>query len=200
MRVVSSKDSITGYAWRRGVAYILDKNATEESRKFIIGHKSDSKIFSSYMSRVTDVDLQALFRGEEQHDLKRMMSISLNRKDDAPTRISDTGYTDILTDPALVALEIEFSAIQAVLCSELVLLLPHQERMTLGSRNIDLSLINVETSRLPLSKRSSKKNIWPFSRRQDETAEDLRRNVHLICQIIAEISFAFQTSSSCSFC
>jgi hypothetical protein len=145
------------------------------------------------MSRVTDVDLQALFRGEEQHDLNRMMSISLNRKDDAPTRISDTGYTDILTDPALVALEIEFSAIQAVL-------LPHQERMTLGSRNIDLSLINVETSRLPLSKRSSKKNIWPFSRRQDETAEDLRRNVHLICQIIAEISFAFQTSSSCSFC
>lgn len=109
---------LTGYAWRRGAAYILDKNASEESRRFLMGHKSDSKVFSSYMSKVTDVDLQALFRGKEQHDLRRMMSISLNRKVDAPTRISDAGYTDVLADLALTALEREFSTIQAAICSE----------------------------------------------------------------------------------
>lgn len=39
------KHRLTGYAWRRGVAYILDKNASVEARKFLMGHRSDSKAF-----------------------------------------------------------------------------------------------------------------------------------------------------------
>ena len=46
------------------------------------------------------------------------MSISLNKKEDAPTRISDAGYADVLADPALTALDRAFSTIAANLCSE----------------------------------------------------------------------------------
>jgi len=109
---------LTGFAWRRGVAYILDVNTTAANRRYLMGHKSNSEIYSHYLPRVTDVDLQALFRGTEPQDLRKMMSIGLNRKDNAPTRISNAGYADVLADPALAALTIAFSAMEATLRSE----------------------------------------------------------------------------------
>jgi hypothetical protein len=109
---------LTGYAWRRGAAYILDANATIECRKYLMGHHSNSKTFSSYQSKVADVDLQGLYRGAEKRDLTRVMGISLNRKDDAPTRVSEAGYAEVLSDPALTALHTAFLAIEAALKSE----------------------------------------------------------------------------------
>jgi hypothetical protein len=109
---------LTGFAWRRGVAYILDVNTTAANRRYLMGHKSNSEIYSHYQPRVTDVDLQALFRGTEPQDLRKMMSIGLNRKDNAPTRISNAGYADVFADLALTALTISFSAMEVTLRSE----------------------------------------------------------------------------------
>jgi hypothetical protein len=63
------QNRLTGYAWRRSVAYLLDSETTQENRKFLMGHRSDSKVFSSYQSKVSGVDLQALFRGKDQQNL-----------------------------------------------------------------------------------------------------------------------------------
>jgi hypothetical protein len=70
-----------------------------------MGHKSDSKIFSAYQSKVSDIHLQAIYRAQQEQDMVKLMSISLNRKEDAPTRVSQAGLDEILADPAVVALE-----------------------------------------------------------------------------------------------
>lgn len=67
-----------------------------------MGHKSNSEIFSSYMSKTSGVDVQGMYRGSEQADLRQLMGISLNKKDDAPTRISAAGYEEALSDPDYV--------------------------------------------------------------------------------------------------
>jgi hypothetical protein len=70
---------LTGYAWRRGVAYALDASTIEANRKFLMGHKSNSDIFSHYTSKISGVDVHALYRGAEEQDLRQMMGISLNK-------------------------------------------------------------------------------------------------------------------------
>jgi hypothetical protein len=112
------ENRLTGYAWRRSVAYLLDSATTQENRKFMMGHRSDSKVFSSYQSKVSSVDLQALFRGKDQQNLQHMMSISLNKKDNAPTRISDAGYEEALSDTNYVKVVAELATLQATLCAE----------------------------------------------------------------------------------
>jgi hypothetical protein len=46
-----------------------------------------------------------------------MMSISINKKDDAPTRISDAGYEEALSDTNYIKLAAELATLQATLCA-----------------------------------------------------------------------------------
>jgi hypothetical protein len=83
-----------------------------------MGHKTNSEIYSHYQSRVSGVDLQATYRDFEQHNLQHMLSIRLNSKNNAPTRISDRGYQAVLADSGYVALDAEVIAIETTLRAE----------------------------------------------------------------------------------
>ncbi len=91
---------LTAYAIRRGLAYMLDQEVSEDNRKFIMGHKSNSRVWSSYMSRVSKVDARSIFVGEKPKDHRAMQRISLNRKEDAPRTVSATGYDAIMQSEA----------------------------------------------------------------------------------------------------
>lgn len=102
---------LSAYAWRRGAAFHRDEVTTAENRKFIMGHKSHSEVYSHYLSRVAAVDLQAASRGMDQHDLTNMMSVGLNKKNNAPTRVSESSYAAVLASPSYVALQSEVQSL-----------------------------------------------------------------------------------------
>jgi hypothetical protein len=95
---------LTAYAWRRAAAYYLNRTTTAENRKMIMGHKDESRAYSHYQVRVSDVDLQALSRGLAPKDRKAMLRVGLNRRPDAPTKISEIGLAAVLAHPQLVEL------------------------------------------------------------------------------------------------
>jgi hypothetical protein len=109
---------MSGYAWRRGVAYLLDAQTSAGARRYLMGHKSNSEIYSAYMSKTSPVDLQGMYRNLEQQNLQPMMCISLNKKKDAPKRISTAQHRAALMDPSYQALAAEVTALHEALCHE----------------------------------------------------------------------------------
>jgi hypothetical protein len=107
-RAAGLEDRLTAYSLRRGVAYTLATKTSDENRRFLMGHKTASRIYSEYASKIATVDLGALFRNQEPRSLEPMIGMSLNRRDDAPQSISDVGLARCRQDPEFVELYTEY--------------------------------------------------------------------------------------------
>lgn len=55
------EDRLTVYCLRRGVAFTLALKTSADNRRFLMGHKTASKIYSEYASKTATVDLAALY-------------------------------------------------------------------------------------------------------------------------------------------
>lgn len=107
-RAAGLEDRLTTYALRRGVAYTLATKTSKENRRFLMGHKTASRIYSEYASKIATVDLGALYRNQEPRSLAPMIGMLLNRRDDAPQSISDAGLAHCRQDPEFVELYTEY--------------------------------------------------------------------------------------------
>lgn len=94
---------LVAYCFRRGVAYILAHDTTQENRKFLMGHKTDSKVFSSYQSRISTIDFAALFRHIDERPVNAQAGISLNRSTAPPLTVSKAGEQAIIEDEEVQA-------------------------------------------------------------------------------------------------
>lgn len=106
---------------RRGSAYLLANTVTAEERKARMGHKESSTVYlSSYRNEMSTVDFQALRLKIEQEDVAVMSSAFLNTsvEDSPPSRVSDQGMTEVLTDPELAAIMTEMSTLLDELLTE----------------------------------------------------------------------------------
>jgi hypothetical protein len=90
-RAAGLEDRLTAYCLRRGVAYTLATKTSADNRRFLMGHKTASKIYSEYASRVATVDLAALYRNREPRPILQMSSMLLNSSVEAPRMISNEG-------------------------------------------------------------------------------------------------------------
>lgn len=92
------------YALRRGIAYLLAMNCTKEERLARMGHKDGEGVYwRSYRNQTSTVDFQAIAHRVDAEDVSMLSSISLNRRADAPTKLSEEGYRTVYNDPAVSA-------------------------------------------------------------------------------------------------
>ena len=110
------EDRLTPYALRRGMAFQLHENVRAEDKRFIIRHRNDSKVWSSYESKVITVDTAGIFREldpSRQVSSRPLMRIALNRKSSLPTTISRKGWEeDVCQDAELERLSEELERLK----------------------------------------------------------------------------------------
>jgi hypothetical protein len=82
-RFSSFEYRLVPYCLRLGVAYVLAKETTSLTRRFLMGHSAD-KEFNRYQSAVSSTDFPAMFRGIQQRSVSCLTGISLNRSNNAP--------------------------------------------------------------------------------------------------------------------
>lgn len=106
------------YCLRRGVAYILATHTTKENRRFLMGHKPDSKIFAAYQSRTSTIDFPALFRTIDQRSVIPQAGVSLNMSPDAPLVLSEAGKQELLEDNEIQTLKEETEALRTIIIAK----------------------------------------------------------------------------------
>ena len=92
----------TPYSLRRGYA-----NVSAEDRRFLMGHKINSDIYSHYHSAVSDVHVQKIFRGVRAGNTAELHGLSLNRIQHLPQAISENGWRRLQQDPEIVQAGLE---------------------------------------------------------------------------------------------
>ncbi|OBT90547.1 hypothetical protein VE02_00995 [Pseudogymnoascus sp. 03VT05] len=97
-RAAGLEDRLTVYCLRRGVAFTLALKTSSDNRRFLIGHKTASRIYSEYASKTATVDLAALYRGRDPRAIKQMSSMLLNSSTTAPQIISNEGRARAMLD------------------------------------------------------------------------------------------------------
>lgn len=104
---------LVGYCLRRGVANKLEAEVSDENRRFLMGHRTNSTIFSAYHSRISTVDSVRTLRDmPEEEKVSRNSSILLNRVDGAPRELSDAGMAAVYADTDLRELEARVKALR----------------------------------------------------------------------------------------
>jgi len=104
----------TAYTLRRAYANILYAKASAEDRRFLMGHKTNSEIYSHYHSAVSTVHIQEIFRDIRANNAAaEMHGLSLNRLQQLPQTISNEGWERMQQDPELVKYSLETSQINA---------------------------------------------------------------------------------------
>lgn len=97
---------LIGYCLRRGVANTLETEVSDENRRFLMGHRTLSTVYSAYHSRVSMVDTVRVVRDMPQEEqVSRHSSILLNRVDNAPGVISDEGLSRVYAHPDMRELD-----------------------------------------------------------------------------------------------
>jgi len=91
----------TPYALRRAYANILYANVSAEDRRFLMGHKTNSDIYSHYHSAISTVNVQEIFRGIRAGNTTEMHGLSLNRIQQMPQHISKEGWQRVQQDPEI---------------------------------------------------------------------------------------------------
>jgi hypothetical protein len=114
-RVAGLEDRLTAYCLRRGVAYTLATKTSADNRRFLMGHKTASKIYSEYASKVATVDLAALYRNREPRPILQMSSMLLNSSSEAPWMISNEGRAQAKLDTSYLALRSIYIALREAL-------------------------------------------------------------------------------------
>lgn len=90
-RRVGFEHNATPYALQRGFANILQVRASVEDRKFLMGHRTNSEIYSNYHSAISTVHVQELFRNIRLVEMGEMHGLSRNRIQNLPQTISAEG-------------------------------------------------------------------------------------------------------------
>jgi hypothetical protein len=86
-RFFSFESRLVTYCLHCGGAYVLAKETTGLTRRFLMGHSSD-KEFNPYQSVVLPTDFPAMFRGIQQRSLACLTSILLSRSHSTHSRPS----------------------------------------------------------------------------------------------------------------
>ena len=108
-RATGFTNRLISYCFRRGIAYTLKTNTDASTRKFLMGHNAQSKVFNEYESRVSTIDFQAIARGlTPAEDVFAMGGMGLGRRDDAPRTLSVDGFAHVKMDDHLQELEAAF--------------------------------------------------------------------------------------------
>jgi hypothetical protein len=115
-RIVGFEHNSTSYTLRRGYANMLNVKACVEDRKSLMGHKTNSEIYSHYHSAISSVHIQELFRDIRIVEHAEMHSLSLNRMQQLPQTISPEGWEQVQQDPELMQFALEASQLSAALC------------------------------------------------------------------------------------
>jgi hypothetical protein len=95
---------------------MLNVKASIEDRKSLMGHKTNSEIYSNYHSAVSTVHVQELFRDVRLIEHATMHGLSLNMMRNLPQTISPKGYEKVNQDPELVQFNLEASQLTEALC------------------------------------------------------------------------------------
>jgi hypothetical protein len=115
-RVAGFEYNATPYSLRRAYANILYANVSTEDRRFLMGHKTNSDIYSHYHSAVSTVNVQEIFRGIRAGNAAEMHGLSLNRIQQLPQTISIEGWQMVQQDPEIVNESLETSQVRSDLC------------------------------------------------------------------------------------
>jgi len=87
---------------RRGVAYYLNRSADVDTRKQLMGHRENSRVFSAYQAKTAQFDIQALLRGAQQTDVLMYSSIISGSIPSAPVSLSAAGLQVVAESPQMV--------------------------------------------------------------------------------------------------
>lgn len=89
---------------RRASAYILSLHASPEERCACMGHSnSDKTYFTAYRNSTSTIDFQSMRHGIISESVAQMSSVTLDRLQSLPTRVSPEGQLAISQDPGLLA-------------------------------------------------------------------------------------------------
>jgi hypothetical protein len=99
----------TPYSLRRAYANVLYANVSAEDRRFLMGHKTNSDIYSHYHSAISTVSMQEIFRNARAVYTGEMHGLSLNRIKEMPQHISKEGWQKVQQDPEVVREVLETS-------------------------------------------------------------------------------------------
>lgn len=109
-RMAGFEYNATPYALRRAYANVLYANVSAEDRRFLMGHKTNSDIYSHYHSAVSTVNVQEIFRGIRAGNATEMHGLSLNRIQQMPQNISKEGWQRVQRDPEIAKEVLETSS------------------------------------------------------------------------------------------
>lgn len=115
-RLAGFEHRATPYSLRRGYANVLYANVSAEDRRFLMGHKTNSDIYSHYHSAISVVSVQEIFRGIRAGNAAEMHGLSLNRTQKLPQTISEEGWLRVQQDPEIVKAGLESSQVKSELC------------------------------------------------------------------------------------
>jgi hypothetical protein len=158
---------LVAYCFRRGVAHVLAYQTTREDRKFVMGHAPNSTIYTVYRSKVSTIDLVALFRNLDERLLEVQLWISLNHSNAAPLTVSNAVKVAIPEDEPARGVPREVKACCAAILKKSMAIL-----------------------------RIAKKQVTAFGTTSEEAKSVYRSNLKLITnQVLRRHSFGAQRSA-----
>jgi hypothetical protein len=95
---------------------MLNVRANIEDRKSLMGHETNSEMYSHYHSAISSVHVQELFRDIRVIEHPAMHGLSLNRRQQLPQTISPEGWEKVQQDPELIQYGLETSQLSTALC------------------------------------------------------------------------------------
>ncbi|KAK9244338.1 hypothetical protein V1506DRAFT_507590 [Lipomyces tetrasporus] len=93
---------VTSRCMRRAVAYYLNRSTDIDSRKQLMGHRENSRVFSAYQAKTAQVDTQAILRGAPETDITMYSSIVNGSIPGAPLFLSAAGLRVVASSPSMV--------------------------------------------------------------------------------------------------
>ncbi|KAK9360820.1 hypothetical protein V1504DRAFT_433356 [Lipomyces starkeyi] len=93
---------VTSRCMRRGVAYHLNRSTDTDTRKQLMGHRENSRVFSAYQAKTAQVDSQAILRRVHETDVTIYSSIVNGSIPGAPIFLSAAGLRVVASSPAMI--------------------------------------------------------------------------------------------------
>ncbi|KAK9244339.1 hypothetical protein V1506DRAFT_541711 [Lipomyces tetrasporus] len=93
---------VTTRCMRRAVAYHLNRCTDIDTRKQLMGHRENSRVFSAYQAKTAQADTQAILRGAHETDITMYSSIVNGSIPGAPIFLSATGLRVVASSPTMI--------------------------------------------------------------------------------------------------
>ncbi|KAI9887806.1 MAG: hypothetical protein M1823_000328 [Watsoniomyces obsoletus] len=105
-------DWVVSYCLRQGAAYALSVGTSDGHLRFLLGHQNKASTYwSCYKAEVSTIDFHSVAPGLEAQDITMMVRVSLQRRADAPRRISQEGLQRVMMDPRLQPLDEQYEKV-----------------------------------------------------------------------------------------